>query len=484
MKSLSQRQAIFIVFAAIFVYVAVIGSVSLLRHNNFQTQAWDMGIFTQTLWNASQGRGMVNSIEEIPNHFGVHMSPILYLLLPGFLIFPSVYYLLIIQALALALGAWPLYLFAGKILERRDFALIFAVGYLFYPALHWVNLFDFHPVAFLVPALLASFYFFSEARRVWFWIFTAIAASSQEDAVLAVIFVGLFLAVINRRENKNRNMALCAALAALAYFIISIKIIMPYFGGGLLRIDRYAGLGGSAFEIAQNLFLNPLLFLKTAFGASKLAYFFWLFLPVAFLPFAHMPALLLLIPGLLENLLTAFQNQFSGFYQYDSMLIAGIFTAGVYGFKSILQRWPDREPLLKWALICAIFIGFLFRSPVSPIYFPAELFKSGERRQILSDIVKNIPAGVSVSAHTNIIPHLANRERLYMLGMEPFWYDQKLFKPDAVIVDGGDLFGFYTPEALQNYADSYAESGLYNIQVIKDRYIIFTKKNLSFESER
>src|SRR3989344_651265 len=159
MRSLGERQTIFIVFAAIFIYISVLGSVSVSRHYNFQTQAWDMGIFVQTFWNTAQGRIMQNSIEEVPNHFGVHMSPILFLLVPGFLIFPSAYYLLIIQTLALAFGALPLYLFAKKILQRKDFALLLAIGYLLYPSLHRVNLFDFHPISFFPPLLFAALYF-------------------------------------------------------------------------------------------------------------------------------------------------------------------------------------------------------------------------------------------------------------------------------------------------------------------------------------
>ncbi|MEK7599388.1 MAG: DUF2079 domain-containing protein, partial [Patescibacteria group bacterium] len=88
MKTLSEKQTLFAVLAAIFLYIVLLGGVSAARHYNFQTQAWDMGIFTQTFWNIAEGRGAINSIEEIPNHFGVHMSPILFILVPGFFIFP------------------------------------------------------------------------------------------------------------------------------------------------------------------------------------------------------------------------------------------------------------------------------------------------------------------------------------------------------------------------------------------------------------
>ncbi|MEK7599143.1 MAG: DUF2079 domain-containing protein, partial [Patescibacteria group bacterium] len=380
------------------------------------------------------------------------------------------YYLLIVQTLALAFGALPLYLLAKKILGRRDLSLIVPAGYLLYPSLHSVNFFDFHPIAFLIPALLAAFYFFYEKKWLWFWIFMILAASAQEDAVLTVMFAGLFLAVIHPTEIKARKMGLLAALAALIYFIVSIKIVMPYFGGGLLRIDRYAALGGSAGEISRNLIVNPLLFLKTAFSAPKLKYLFWIFLPAAFLPLAYPASILLLIPGLAENLLTSFKNQFSGFYQYDSMLIAGIFIAGIYGLKGLLNRFPNKILRFKRVLLMAILAGFLFRSPISPFSFPAGLFKSNEHQLTLRRIVKNIPSGVSVAAQTNILPHLSDREKIYMAGSEPFM-------TDIVVIDGADFFGFKDPQHFSDYADSYAYSGKYDIEIIKERYIVFTKKN-------
>ena len=113
---------------------------------------------------------------------------------------------------------------------------------------------------------------------------------------------------------------------------------------------------------------------------------------------------------------------------------------------------------------------------VSWFLFQADLFKTNERANALRKIVKSVPDGVSVTAHTNVVPHLSKRERVYMLGTEPFWMDKKQFKPDVVIVDGGDLFGFYNPESLQAYADSYAFSGEYDIQFIRERYIILRKK--------
>src|SRR3989344_5518118 len=99
------RQDSKLVWLLIAAYFLIFSSLAVLRHYQFQTQAWDLGIFTQSFWNSIQGRLMLNTIEEIPNHFGVHFSPWLIFLVPGYWLFSSPYYLLITQTLALALGA-------------------------------------------------------------------------------------------------------------------------------------------------------------------------------------------------------------------------------------------------------------------------------------------------------------------------------------------------------------------------------------------
>ena len=66
-------------YISIVIYIVVFSVISVLQHSHFKTQAWDMGIFDQSMWNTVHGRFMENSIEEIPNHFGVHMSPFLLL---------------------------------------------------------------------------------------------------------------------------------------------------------------------------------------------------------------------------------------------------------------------------------------------------------------------------------------------------------------------------------------------------------------------
>lgn len=444
-----------------------------------------MGIFDQIIWNIAHGNGMQTTLEFVQNHFAVHMSPILFLFTPGYMAFPSPYFLLIIQTLALALGAWPLYLLTRS--------LPVAIAYLLYPPLHWINWFDFHPIAFLVPLMLAAFYFAKQKRWGWMSLFLILAASAQEDAILIIAFFGIYLMIkdVGRPIDVRRQyIGLAIFVLSVAYFLISTKFIMPLYGGGLLRIDRYAQLGGSFSEIAKNLFVHPLLFINTIFQWQKFVYLFWLFLPVAFLPFLATYEWILLIPGLAQNLLTNYAPQFASAYQYDATLIAGIFIATAYGlrkttnvFAGLALLAPPRATIANRseeskntsgfpviALIGVSFLAFLFRSPISPFNFPAEILKRSNRAEAFQKMLERVPKNASVAAHTQIVPHISQKEKIYMLGYEP------ALEPDILLVDGADYFGFGTPEFFAAHIQKYADSEKYSVEIIDERYYILTRK--------
>jgi len=449
-------------------YALVFITFTSFRHYNFYTQTWDMGAFVQTMWNTTQGRIMYNNIEEAANTLGVHLSPWLFMVVPGYMIFQSPYYLLVVQSLALALGALPLFFLALKKLNDRKAALLISASYLLYPALHWINAYDFHAVSFAVPLMLGAFYFLEAKQYTWMYVFLALAASTREDVIIVIFFFGLFL--LFQKEKRLKHNGIIIASASLLYFILAIKVIMPALGGGLLRLDRYEHLGSSISQIALTILQNPKILIETMVTVPKITYVLWLFIPVAFLPFFSWRPLILLIPGLLENLLTTFPFQFAGLYQYDSVLVPCIFAGVVYGTENIYKHWPKKKRLVFFAIIAAFLVGYGARSPLNPFFFPREIFRSTEHTRAFRAIARAVPPGATVAAHTNLVPHLSHREHSYMLADETF-------DVDYVLVDSIDPFGFNTVESFQNYVYSYMNSPQYQMSVYQGRYFIFNRKD-------
>lgn len=76
--------------------------------------AFDIGIHAQAIWKLSTGHGLFNTVRGLPI-WGDHCWFIMVLYAPLYWIFPKVETLLVLQSLALALGALPL---AAIILRR------------------------------------------------------------------------------------------------------------------------------------------------------------------------------------------------------------------------------------------------------------------------------------------------------------------------------------------------------------------------------
>ena len=206
---------------------------------------------------------------------------------------------------------------------------------------------------------------------------------------------------------------------------------MPAYGSGVSRFGyRYAHLGTNAAEIIKNA-LNPLFVMKTLFTPQKLLYLLIIFSPLVFLPLFSWLGIFLLLPGLAENLLSNYPFQISGFYHYDAILIPGVFIGAVYALKYWREKWPGISKI-KYLIIFAAALNFLVRSPLSPFLFPTEFFRDNPHWEALRKMTRLVPPNVSVTAPTNLIPHLTNREQIYMLGTEPF-------QTDIVLMDGGDL---------------------------------------------
>jgi len=493
-----------ILWGMILLYIAVFGSVAALRHYNFYTQTWDLAAFVQSFWSATQGHGLTNSLEQVENHLGVHWSPFLFLLVPFYFFFRSPYALLFLQTAALAIGALPVFYFAKqKLPSPWPFAV--AAAYLLYPGLQWTNLYDFHEISFFVPLFLSSIYFMEARRWGWAGFFLALSAAVKEDAIIAVAFAGIYLLFAFRSSAapvkigirhesrikswiKNKPFGVFVIILALVYFLLAVKVFMPAVGGGVLRFDRYANLGENPAAIVKNVAANPVLLANALFDGRKISYLFWLFLPIAFLPFFQWRAWLLLIPGLAENLLTDYHFQFSGLYHYDAILIPGVFIGAIHGLNNLMRLSFPRgqesgnnsgfrvKPGMAKVLLAVAASVFIIRSPLGAVHFPVDYFQHSPVKEAYRHLVRLVPddPGVSVAALTNLVPHLSHRKQINALGREPGL-------ADLVLADLADQFGFKDAGEFQSYLDGYLKSGLYKAQLFEDRYLVIIHNKFKFE---
>ena len=130
--------------------------VSLSRYLQLAPGSWDLGIFTEYVRQLAHLRAPVVNIHGPGfNLLGDHFQPIVALIVPFFLLFPSPATLLVAQALLTAVSVVPVSRAAAAMLGRgAGWAIGAAYGFSW--GLAQMIDFDFHEIAFAVPLLACS----------------------------------------------------------------------------------------------------------------------------------------------------------------------------------------------------------------------------------------------------------------------------------------------------------------------------------------
>jgi len=401
---------------AVFTYCLILGNFSLMKHAHLMTTVFDMGIFDQSVWLVSRGyppylttRGM--------GAFADHFTPILYLLAPFYWIWSSPRTLLLIQTVALGIGAFPVYSLARKRLNSRQLAGAFAIGYLAFPAMHWINLFDFHPDIFSTPLLLYTFYYLRERRWYGFFASVGLLLMTKETLGLAVALVGVYLFF-----TTNRRVGAVTITLGLAACVVALETL-KYFNHGQSSayISLYGTYGLTSGAIAAYLFKHPVKVLQSLWTEDNRTYLIGLFAPISYLCMLAPDVLLLGVPTLMANLLSNRASMHTIYYQYNAALIPFVFVAGIEGTKGLLDLikyfFPKQASMGRRGVGAILAIGILTGSCQGPFWqrenspLSAEATVTSRDVQPLLDLV---PATASVSAQSAIAAQLSERRRIYM----------------------------------------------------------------------
>ncbi len=402
----------------IFLYVLVFGSLSYLKYHSFGYN-WDFASDITVLWNSLHGKFLYYPFLE-QAIFGAHLYLIILLILPIYAIFQHPLTLLFLQTVFLGLAAYPLYRLAALKLDG-PFALLMGLAYLLHPSVGAINLLETHFEIYAIFFLLFALYYFEKDDFKKFLIFILLAISCKENVSLIVFMLGIYAAL----RKRPRKWILVPSLLGLIWFFLAVKVIIPYFAKdaklyqeGFIFSQYYKHLGSTIFEMIKTLLTKPVWVFGYAFTEKKLLYLLRLFAPTGFLGFLSPSALIIALPVLLQNLLSAVDIHTSVYFHYSALLIPFIFYSAINGFKKLLSfRVINNHRLL----ICA---GFMGASVISGIYLRgpqfylpafANFYPVNEIAKEKEKLIKLIPKGASVIATFQFLPRLASRHRVYSI---------------------------------------------------------------------
>lgn len=391
---LSTVGAIALTAAAAVGYTAA----SVFRHERFSSNAYDLGIFDQSMWAFSRLElTLDNTIRGTPTPFIDHFQPALLALAPLYWVWADPRTLLVAQAVLVALAGVPLFLWARRELGPA-LALVLQACYLGFWAVLAGVLYDFHDTALAAPVVALGLYALIERRRQLLWAGAVAAALVREDLPLTFAAIGLYLAFT---ERTRRREGIALAAFSLAYVAVATNVIIPALAGHAYEHwSYYPDLGES---LSHPLATLKLLVTPAAKVTALLNLFAaWLLLPLA------SPLASLAVPSLLERFFSSKPAHWQQGFHY-SLIVAPVLA---FAAADALRRKLRFAVLLAAAMVAAGAFFTVYR--MRPL---AELtrYTSAAHADEIRACLHVIPPHASVTATSALVPHLSERRDVRLL---------------------------------------------------------------------
>jgi uncharacterized membrane protein len=379
--------------------VLILLASSIARHLLFQSSAFDLGIFDQAIYLISQGYEPISSFLNF-HILGDHASIIHYLLAFLYKIYPTVYWLFIVQSLVLALAALPIWCLAIEAGLSESQSLAVAAAYLLYPVVFNANLFDFHPEVIAVPLILAAVLFAHLKKFIWFCLCLILILFCKAVLSLTIISMGIWLLL----ERKTLY-GLLAIISGLTWFIIATKLIIPGFSGAeAAAVGRYSYLGDSVFDIAKNIVFQPSLIFNKLFSLNNLGYLILLLAPMMWgLSSASLKPLIGAIPCVFLNLITDYQPQKDLIYQYSLPALPFLVLAVIASLAIGKGLIKNRKGIIVWSLITFLCLAKF-------TYFTSKYLAHIDNLSATREAVHLVKNKGGVLTNSFIVPHLSHRK--------------------------------------------------------------------------
>ncbi len=394
---LFEKYSVKILFAWIIILFVLYSMLSIVRHNNFQSGAYDLGLYDQSIWQYSQFQIPYSTIKN-RIVLGDHLALTLPILSPLFWVWDDARMLLIFQAFWASLSVFPVFLLVRNRGYSSFTALCLSFVYSIFYGIQFMVFFDFHPVALGVGLLAWIAYFLESKRWRLLWISIALLLLTQENMGLALSSLGLIYVF----QKKYRRIAL------------------GFIGGGFLAsflaIMMIRFLSPVGFEYTPQIDLQPVNLVSNFFNSpEKQQVWLYSFSWFSFLPLLSPGAILAVLLDLSQYFVTgeAFARMWSPFMHHRALL-AFFLLLGTLDAIKLLKRKIRPEIIAIFMVIMALFLQYKFHFALNklskPIYYRSEQWME-DTRKLLAEIPKN----ASIASTQHLVPHLSHRDQIYLI---------------------------------------------------------------------
>ncbi len=449
----------------------------------------DIGHFTEELKNTLAGRGLRSESFE-NTRLGWHFSPLLYVLVPGYALWPSPVYLMVCGSLLVHLTALPAYLLARRLSGCAGVGLMFAAAWLLLPSssrLVYCNTYGFEWICAVIPLVGIMVTAVATDRRWTFWSVVVLIALCEETTTAATFGMGLHLALFTRR----RAAGLIMALGSVAYLVLCTGVFIPHFAaaGHYERMDLFGELGGTFAGILSSAFTRPDLFFGRLVRVQGLHFLLILLVPMALLPLRNWRLSLAALPTVLLLLLLQNEQWLSVKFWHQATVLPMLFFAGIAslgvpqdmtlaakgaangprGGRAMTLRMKSGGTAVA-VLICAAWGHYFFGfSPISKSYEvyanDAFLQRPDPRMEIVQRLRGEIQTDRTVLATERLAAHFTDYRRIYT--------GRRMRPADLVIIDRADA---WDTSELPKRAGDFAADPAYRLYGEFGSIVVFERR--------
>lgn len=462
-------------------YVLYLCVVAFYKVRTYSLGTYDIGIFSQMFERMRTDFSQITTLErdKALSHFGVHLSPIYYLMLPVYFLFPYVETLDILQNIIVFSAVIPLYLIIKKSkLPKLFYPLVLALFFLV-PVFTTAGGYHLHENCFLPPLILWTYYAIQSQWSYRSLVFIILLLFVKEDAFIYVLALGLYF--MTQKDSPlapsfRKWLALISLILPLAYLTFAFYMIAK-LGDGVMVSSRFGyllldGENGSLMMI-KNIILNPVYVLGSLLTAKKVAYLFQVLFSLAFLPLAQrsFTSYFLMLPLLFINLLPNWPYQYHIGFQYSY----GSFTLLFIMALLALEQLYVNKLLTKHSLFAILASSLLFSSGLLYHFthkwnFDVGYYLSNQSKfEEIQSVLDSVPKEGAVLAAGPYTPALRKHQELYDI----YYHNEKKLdtKIDYIVVPRrykDDVNSASTEKVtLKEYEEAgYKESSLSSSEVL------------------
>ncbi len=401
------------IVAWVIVLAILYATLSVVRHNHFQTGGFDLGVYDQTVWQYSKFLWPFNTIKD-RFILGDHLTLTLPLLAPLFWVWNNVRALLILQAIWVSVSILAVY----KLVRIRKFSPLIssclAFIYSLFYGIQYGIFFDFHPVL-LATGLIPWMLYFLESKQTKLFIGALVLLlATQENMGLALVSLGFIYFL------KNKKISIFFIVGGIAASFFCMKLINLFY----------------PFQYMPQIIWSPAEFINSP---EKRQVWFYTLASFSFLPLLSPGAMLAIGFDLAQYFITGpeFARMWSPFMHHRAILAPYVLlgTLDVLGF--LAKRKINVTAIALLLVASSLAQQYIFHYPLNKLskleYWKIESWIT-DNNKMLSTIPKNI----SIATQQSLVPHLSHRKNIYLVWPrvhDPGWWLDFDSKADYLLID-------------------------------------------------